>query len=160
MRRFRANRLAPFGLVVVLLLIAVALFAELLTPYDPLFQMRGMQGAAPSAEHWLGADYNGRDLLSRVILGTRITLTVGIGATFLQVIIGAIAGYFGDWTDTVISRLIDTLMSMPVLALLTLLAAVLRHQELPCQRSNRARPQTCTATTRTGWHSAKYSHFR
>jgi len=134
-RRFRANRLAVLGLVVVLLLIFTALFADFLVPYDPIYQFRGMRGAAPSAEHWLGSDYNGRDLLSRIIAGTQIALMVGLGATFLQVIIGvfvgAVAGYFGGWADTLLSRLIDTLMSIPVLALLTLLAAVLRDKDIP-----------------------------
>ncbi len=133
-RRFRSNRLALLGLVVVILLILTALFADLIVPYDPLYQFRGMRGAAPSAEHWLGSDYNGRDLLSRIIAGTQIALMVGLGATFLQVIIGvfvgAVAGYFGGWTDTLLCRLIDTLMSMPVLALLTLLAAVLRGRDV------------------------------
>lgn len=133
-RRFRANRLALVGLVVVGLLVLLGLFADLIVPYDPTFQFRGMQGAAPSAEHWLGSDYNGRDLLSRVVVGTRTALIVGIGATLFQVLIGvmvgAVAGYFGGWIDTLCSRLIDTLMSMPVLALLTLLAAVLRGRNL------------------------------
>lgn len=134
-RRFRANRLAVFGLAVVILLIFTAIFADWIVPYDPTYQFRGMRGAAPSAEHWLGSDYNGRDLLSRVIAGTQIALAVGLGATLLQVVIGvflgAVAGYFSSWTDTFISRLIDTLMSMPVLALLTLLAAVLRDKDIP-----------------------------
>ena len=133
-RRFRANRLAVVGLVAVVLLSLLALFADLLVPYDPTFQFRGMQGAAPSSTHWLGSDYNGRDLLSRVMAGTRTALAVGIGATLLQVIIGvivgALAGYFGGWVDTIFSRVVDTLMSMPVLALLTLLSAVLRSKNL------------------------------
>ena len=134
-RRFRSNRLAVLGLIVVMLLIFTAIFADWLVPYDPTYQFRGMRGAAPSADHWLGSDYNGRDLLSRVIAGTQIALMVGLGATVLQVVIGvffgAVAGYFGGWADTLISRLIDTLMSMPVLALLTLLAAVLRDRSVP-----------------------------
>lgn len=134
-RRLRANRLALVGLVVVLALVITAALAQWLAPYDPAFSLRGMRGAAPSAEHWLGTDTNGRDLLSRVIFGARIALTVGIGATMLQlvigVVVGAIAGYFGGWTDTLLSRLIDTLMSIPVLALLTLLAAVLRDKNIP-----------------------------
>lgn len=133
-RRFRANRLAMLGIVVVILLLLVGIFADWLVPYNPTFQFRGMQGAAPSREHWLGSDYNGRDLLSRVVAGTRTALLVGLGATLFQVVIGvivgAVAGYFGGWIDTVCSRLIDTLMSMPVLALLTLLAAVLRDKNL------------------------------
>lgn len=134
-RRFRGNRLAVLGLVVVSFLVLMALFADLIVPYDPTYQFRGMRGAAPSADHWLGSDYNGRDLLSRVIAGTQIALMVGLGATLLQVVIGvflgALAGYFRGWPDTLISRLIDTLMSMPVLALLTLLAAVLRDKDVP-----------------------------
>ncbi|MFN8493467.1 MAG: ABC transporter permease [Caldilineaceae bacterium] len=134
-RRFRANRLAVLGLLVIILLVLLALFAEFVAPYDPTYQLRGMRGAAPSVEHWLGADYNGRDLLSRVIFGARIALLVGLGATVLSVVIGvivgAVAGYFGGWTDTTLSRLIDTLMSIPVLALLTLLSAVLRDKNIP-----------------------------
>jgi peptide/nickel transport system permease protein len=134
-RRFRANRLAVVGLIVVVTLVLVALFAGWLAPYDPAFSLRGMRGAPPSAEHWLGTDTNGRDLLSRTIYGARIALMVAIGATLVQVVvgvsIGAIAGYFGGWTDTVLSRSIDTLMAIPVLALLTLLASVLRDKEIP-----------------------------
>ncbi len=134
-RRFRANRLAVVGLLVVLGLVLMALFATQLAPHDPTFQYQGMRGKSPSADHWLGTDTNGRDLFSRVLVGTRIALLVGIGATLLQVIIGvfigALAGYFGKWVDTILSRLIDTLMSMPILALLTLLAAVLRGRGIP-----------------------------
>jgi len=134
-RRFRANRLAVIGLFVIILLVLLALFAEFVAPYDPTYQLRGMRGAIPSTEHWLGTDYNGRDLLSRVIFGARIALLVGLGATVLSVVIGvivgAVAGYFGGWTDTTLSRLIDTLMSIPVLALLTLLSAVLRDKNIP-----------------------------
>lgn len=134
-RRFRANRLAVLGLFVIILLVLLALFAEFVAPYDPTYQLRGMRGAIPSTEHWLGTDYNGRDLLSRVIFGARIALLVGLGATVLSVVIGvivgAVAGYFGGWTDTTLSRLIDTLMSIPVLALLTLLSAVLRDKNIP-----------------------------
>jgi peptide/nickel transport system permease protein len=133
-QRFRANRLAMLGLIVVVLLVLMALLADIIAPYDPTNQLRGMRGAPPSADHWLGTDYNGRDLLSRVIYGSRIALLVGIGATLFQVaigvVVGAMAGFFGGWTDTVISRVIDTLMSIPVLALLTLLAAVLRDKEI------------------------------
>lgn len=134
-RRFRANRLALLGLAVVILLVLVAALADVLAPFDPTFSLRGMRGVAPSADHWFGTDTNGRDLLSRVIFGARIALAVGIGATLLQLVIGvtigAIAGYFGGWTDTLLSRLVDTLMAMPVLALLTLLASVLRDKEIP-----------------------------
>jgi peptide/nickel transport system permease protein len=134
-RRFCANRLAVVGLSVVLLLVVTALCAEWLAPYDPTYQLRGMRGTLPSPDHWFGTDYSGRDLLSRIIYGTRIALMVGIGATLLQVaigmVVGAMSGYFGGWTDTIFSRIVDTLMAIPVLALLTLLASVLRDKQLP-----------------------------
>ncbi len=134
-RRFRNNRLAIIGLIVVFTLILVALFATVLAPYDPTFNERGMRGAPPSSLHWLGSDYNGRDLLSRIIFGTRIALLVGLGATFIQVIvgfvIGSLAGFFGGWTDAVLSRFIDVLMAVPVLALLLLLASILGDKKIP-----------------------------
>ena len=83
-RRFRGNRLAVLGLVVVIILIFTAIFADFIVPYDPTYQYRGMRGAAPSAEHWLGSDYNGRDLLSRVLAGTQIALMVGLGAPYCK----------------------------------------------------------------------------
>ncbi len=134
-RRFKANRLAVVGLAVVIFLVLVAATADWLAPYDPAYSLRGMRGAPPSAEHWLGTDTNGRDLLSRVMHGARIALVVAIGATVLQVIvgvsIGAISGYFGGWTDTMLSRFVDTLMAIPILALLTLLSSVLRDKDIP-----------------------------
>ncbi|MEN9222515.1 MAG: ABC transporter permease [Thermostichus sp. BF3_bins_97] len=128
-RRFRSNRLALVGLTFVLLLILVAVFADALAPYSPVEIFAGRRGQPPSAEHWLGFDHVGRDLLSRVIFGTRAALIVGLGATSLAVIIGilvgSLSGYFGGWVDLVLSRLLDSLMAFPTLALLLMLAAVL-----------------------------------
>ncbi len=129
-RRFRANRIAVGGLVVILLLALMAIFAPLLSPYDPIDEIfRGMRGGSPTLAHPFGYDHLGRDLLSRVIFGTRVALLVGLLATgiavTLGVIIGAVAGYLGSWEDTLISRVIDTLMAFPIIALLVVLAAVM-----------------------------------
>ncbi len=128
-RRFRANRLAVIGLAVIGLLVLMALFAPLLTAQDPNFQYQGMRGVAPSLEHPFGFDYNGRDLFARVIYGSRVALTVGLLATGIAVVIGivvgALAGYFGGWVDTLLSRMVDTLMAFPILALLIVLSAVI-----------------------------------
>jgi len=129
-RRFRANRIAVGGLVVILLLALMAIFAPLLSPYDPIDEVfRGMRGGSPTLAHPFGYDHLGRDLLSRVIFGTRVALLVGLLATgiavTLGVVIGAVAGYLGSWEDTLISRVIDTLMAFPIIALLVVLAAVL-----------------------------------
>ena len=129
-RRFRANRMAVGGLVVIVLLIILAVFAPVFSPYNPIDEIfRGMRGGSPTLAHPFGYDHLGRDLLSRVIFGTRIALMVGLIATgiaaTLGVVIGAVAGYFGSWVDTLISRVIDTLMAFPIIALLVVLAAVL-----------------------------------
>ena len=129
-RRFRANRIAVGGLVVILLLALMAIFAPFISPYDPIDEIfRGMRGGSPTLAHPFGYDHLGRDLLSRVIFGSRVALLVGLLATgiavTLGVVIGAVAGYLGSWEDTLISRVIDTLMAFPIIALLVVLAAVL-----------------------------------
>lgn len=129
-RRFRANHSAVGGLVIILLLIVIAVFAPLFSPYDPIDEIfRGMRGGSPSLAHPFGFDLLGRDLFSRTIYGTRVALLVGVLATGIAVpigvIIGAVAGYFGGRVDMLISRIIDTLMAFPIIALLIVLAAVL-----------------------------------
>lgn len=132
-KRFTANRMAVVGLIVVILLILMAVFADFLSPYNPVDEIfRGKRGVAPELGHPLGYDHIGRDLLSRVIYGSRIALIVGIVSTAIAVVIGvavgAIAGYFGGWVDELLSLLIDTLMAFPLLALLILLSAVVSQR--------------------------------
>jgi peptide/nickel transport system permease protein len=128
-RRFRANRLAIIGLIFITLLCLMAIFADYVAPYDPINIESGKRGVGPSLEHPLGYDHVGRDLLSRVIFGSRVALIVGLVAStiavFIGVLIGAAAGYFGGWIDTGLSRLTDTLMAFPIIALLIVLSAVL-----------------------------------
>ena len=129
-RRFRANRIAVGGLIAIILLTILAIFAPLFSPYDPINDVfRGMRGVGPTAAHPFGYDHLGRDLLSRVIFGTRVALLVGLIATGISVtigvVMGAVAGYFGNRSDTLISRVIDTLMAFPIIALLLVLASVL-----------------------------------
>ncbi|WP_395662843.1 ABC transporter permease [Aestuariivirga sp.] len=115
----------------ILLLLAIALLAPLIAPFDPLEQDLMAATAAPGQEpgRWLGTDSLGRDLLSRMIYATRIALTVAFVAATLACILGTalglLAGYFGGWTDAVISRLIDIWMAFPPVLLSILLVAVL-----------------------------------
>lgn len=124
--RYRAG-LVGLGFVVILTLLAIA--PMVFSPHDPTEIFSGMRGASPSSEFWLGNDHVGRDVLSRTIWGAQTALLVGVVATtmtaILGVAIGAIAGYFGGWTDSILSRLIDTVMAVPLLAILLVLAAVL-----------------------------------
>jgi peptide/nickel transport system permease protein len=128
-RRFRANRAAIAGLLFIVLVCLMAIFANLVIPFDPTHSYPGMRGVAPTWEHPLGFDHIGRDLLSRVIYGARVALLVGLVATvtsvLIGIIVGAAAGYFGGWIDAALSRLVDTLMAFPLLALLVVLSAVL-----------------------------------
>jgi peptide/nickel transport system permease protein len=128
-RRFRANRAALVGLCFIGLICVAAFLANLLVPYNPNHSYPGMRGVGSSWEHLLGFDHIGRDLLARVIYGARVALMVGLGSTAISVvmgvIVGAISGYFGSGIDTLLSRIVDTLMAFPLLALLIVLASVL-----------------------------------
>lgn len=118
-----------FALVVIAIFVIVAVFAPLIAPYDPLAQSFLAINALPSAQHWLGTDQFGRDVLSRLIYGSRNSLIFGLVSPILAAtagtLIGVIAGYFGGWTDRILSRLIDTLLAFPELLLAIMIAAVL-----------------------------------
>ncbi|QYK43110.1 MAG: ABC transporter permease [Paracoccaceae bacterium] len=115
--------------VVVLVFIAVAVLAPLIAPYDPLRQSIMRINQAPSSMHWLGTDQFGRDVLSRLIHGSRNSLIFGllspVFAAFFGTVLGVAAGYFGGVVDRVISRVIDMLMAFPELLLAILIAAAL-----------------------------------
>lgn len=115
--------------VIVLIFIVVAIFAPLLAPYDPLAQSILKINRLPSASNWLGTDQFGRDVLSRMIHGSRNSLIFGLISPVLAAIcgtvLGVVAGYFGGIIDRVISRLIDLLLAFPELLLAIMIAAVL-----------------------------------
>src|SRR5919199_1392046 len=121
--------LGAVGGVIVLLLILVALGAPWLAPYPYDVGVASSRLQGPSAAHPFGTDANGRDMLSRIIWGARISVTVGFGAvlisTVLAVTIGVISGYFGGWLDLLVQRLVDVWISFPALVLLVSLVAVL-----------------------------------
>jgi ABC-type dipeptide/oligopeptide/nickel transport system permease subunit len=128
-RRFTRNKWAVGALVFILLQVAMAVFARQIAPYDPYFSDYSATYAAPSAKHWLGADDLGRDMLSRIIFGTRVSLSVGVLSQIAVVLIGlpigAIAGLMGGWVDYVLMRIIDILSSIPGLLLYILLMIAL-----------------------------------
>jgi peptide/nickel transport system permease protein len=121
------NPLAAVGLTLVLVLAAATLFGPMLVPYSPTKLDILHKLAAPAAAHWLGTDGFGRDVLARVVHGGRATLAIGVGvvalAFVLGVVFGTIAGYVGGWTDTIIMRIVDALLSFPALVLAIALAA-------------------------------------
>lgn len=118
-RQIRKNRVALFGLFLVLLLIFLGLFAPWVAPHDPYKTDLDISLQSPSAKYWLGTDEEGRDVLSRIIYGARISLKVGIIASSISLLIGAvlglIAGFFRGWLESIIMRFTDVMFGFPAL---------------------------------------------
>ncbi|MDP9363405.1 MAG: ABC transporter permease [Chloroflexota bacterium] len=127
-RRYRRNRLAMVGAIGVALLIAVAAVAPFLTPHDYAAFNRGKPLHPPSAEFWFGTDRQTRDVFSRVVVGSRVSLAVGVAAMALVILIGsilgAIAGFFGGLADNALMRFTDIVLAIPQLFLLIAAAAL------------------------------------
>ncbi len=136
--RLRRHRLAVAGFVVLVLMLLIAIFAKQLSPFDPNFidnvHWQGnplppcFQDVAQCGGHFLGTDEVGRDLLSRLFFGARISLEVGIFTVIIECIIGtilgAVAGYYGGWVDWILMRITDVFLSIPLLPLLLVLTAI------------------------------------
>ncbi|MEZ5887999.1 MAG: ABC transporter permease [Paracoccaceae bacterium] len=128
--RLRRNPLTMLGLAISVALLMIALFAPILAPHDPIAQNLAERFIRPfSAGHWLGTDEFGRDILSRILYGSRITLyivaLVILTAPVAGLIIGTVAGYFGGWVDQVLMRITDIFLAFPKLILALALVAVL-----------------------------------
>lgn len=117
----KKNKMALAGGIIIILLILIAIFAPFLSPHDPYFVNLDKQLLKPSAEHWLGTDEFGRDLLTRIMFGTRISLVIGLVPTLLSMIIGIVlgmvSGYYGKKTDFIIMRIADVVLAFPELLL-------------------------------------------
>jgi peptide/nickel transport system permease protein len=128
---FLARRypLGAVGAVIMALFVFAALFAGLIARYDPLTTSAALSLARPSAAHWLGADFLGRDVWARIIYGARISLAVGLFSTLLGsaigVVIGLASGYLGGWVDLIVQRVVDILQALPLLVLALVMAASL-----------------------------------
>jgi len=118
---WRRSPLTVAGLVLVALLVFTAVFAPLLAPADPLKQVLSSRLKPPTAEHWMGTDQLGRDVLSRMIYGARISLSIGIVvvglAASVGIFVGLVAGYSGGWLDEGLMRLTDVFLAFPALIL-------------------------------------------
>ena len=137
LRFVREQPLGTFGLIIILLYLfgaIVAVFAPGLLPHDPLASYAGPIQEAPSARHWFGTDQYGRDIFSRIVSGASTALAVGIisalaGCT-IGALIGAASGYFGGRTDLLVQRLVDVLMSFPIIVLAMVVVAVLPRYKI------------------------------
>ncbi len=128
-RRFRSNRLALAGAAIILTLAFTALAAPLLAPYDPNMISGKHILEAPNQQHLFGTDDLGRDILSRILYGARISLAVGFVAvgisTAIGILLGAIAGYYGGWVDTVMMWFVNTMLAIPTFFLILAVIAFL-----------------------------------
>jgi peptide/nickel transport system permease protein len=127
--RLLHNPLAVVGLTIIVLLIVIAIIAPLIAPIDPIAQNLGNALKAPNGDHWFGTDEYGRDIYSRVIFGSRITIyivaLVTITVSPLGLLVGVMAGYFGGWIDVALMRVTDIFLSFPSLILSLAFVAVL-----------------------------------
>jgi peptide/nickel transport system permease protein len=125
----RRKPLGAIGGLLIVVMVVVALLAPWLAPYDPLETDYGAMLAPPSAAHWLGTDTFGRDVLSRIVYGARTALLVGFGASILGTTLGALVGvastYFGGKVDLAVQRLMDVVISFPIIVLAMAVVAVL-----------------------------------
>jgi peptide/nickel transport system permease protein len=129
---FRFTRQRPLGAVgaaIIIIMILAALLADFIAPFDPLANDYGAMLQAPSANHWFGTDAFGRDVLSRIVYGSRTALWVGFASAFLGATLGALIGvgsaYFGGRTDLILQRFMDLLISFPLIILALVVVAVL-----------------------------------
>jgi peptide/nickel transport system permease protein len=134
-RRFLRHKLAVVGMVVVLIFVFMAVFANVLAPFDPYKQGLAPAYSNPSANHILGTDELGRDVFSRLLYAARISLFVTVVVNFtaesIGVIVGATSGYFGKWVDSLIQRIVEFLLTLPTLPLLLFFSAMLRGITIP-----------------------------
>ncbi|MEK4340203.1 MULTISPECIES: nickel transporter permease [Brevibacillus] len=128
-RILRKNKMAILGFCIILFFVLLAILAPFITPYEYDKGELVDKNLPPSAEHWFGTDYNGRDVFTRVIYGAQISLRVGlfavIGSIVAGTFLGLVAGYYGKWIDTLISRLFDIMLAFPSILLAIAIVAIL-----------------------------------
>ncbi|EKB56750.1 nickel transporter permease [Falseniella ignava] len=127
--RMKRNRLAMVGLVIIIILVITAIFADYIAPYGYAEQNLANQYQTPNAEHWFGTDELGRDIFSRVVYGSRVSLRVGFISVSISmtigVAIGAITGYYGGKIDNILMRFIDIVQALPdILLAIAIMAAL------------------------------------
>jgi len=125
-RRFRRHHLAMVGMVTIVILLTAVILAPWIAPYDPLEQNLAVRNQGFTAEHIMGTDELGRDVFSRLLFAGRISLTIGFAvaiiAELIGMTIGAIAGYFGGWVDSILMRFVDLVITLPTLPILLILS--------------------------------------
>lgn len=129
MKRFFKRKVSIIGLVVLGLFFTMAILGPFLCQYDPLAQDTTIIDQGPNLAHWFGTDYLGRDVFTRIVYGARVSLFISftgvVSGSFIGIILGVCAGYYGKWVDAVISRMIDVMLAFPGLLLAIVIVAIL-----------------------------------
>lgn len=128
-RRLKSNKVAMTGVIVILIITLIAIFAPMFYKHNYYSQDFAIKNQGPSAEHWFGTDKFGRDQFARIVYGARISLTVAYVASILNIVIGVlyggISGYFGGMVDTIMMRIVDILYSIPMMIYVILLMLIM-----------------------------------
>lgn len=127
-RRFKRNKIAVLSAIFLIAMIVIAALAPFITPHNPNQVNILMPHQPPSGEHWLGTDESGRDIASRLIVGARASMTVGITSMLISItigmLVGSIAGFLGRWVDAILMRFTDGMMAIPYFFLVLIVVAV------------------------------------
>lgn len=128
LKRYARHRLAVISTIVLAIIVLMAVFAPYITSYDPNFNVPRDKNLPPSWQHLMGTDYIGRDIFARVLYAARISLGIAFITVLLSdaigVVVGVISGYFGGWVDSLIMRIVDFMLTLPVLAILLALISI------------------------------------
>lgn len=128
-RRFKSNPMCVVGAMLVVLLIFIALFGRILSPFDPILVNTPERFQAPSGKHWFGTDEFGRDIFSRILYGGRLAVQIGMVSVIVAflggIVLGLISGYYGGFVDTVMSRLLEIWLSFPDILFVIAVVAIL-----------------------------------
>jgi len=135
-RRLRRHKLAMISMGVIVFFIILAALATVIAPYDPLWDIDPTNGdAPPSAEHIMGTDKLGRDVFSRLLYAAQVSLVVAFSVVFIAesfgAFVGAVSGFYGGWVDAIIQRVVEFLITLPLLPMLLAFAAILRDVNIP-----------------------------
>lgn len=134
-RRFKGNKLAMFGLVMLTVIVVMTVFGPIISGYDYTNMNYDLKNMPPSSEHWFGTDDTGRDIFTRVWIGGRVSIIIGVVCTFVMFIIGAtlgaVAGFKGGLVDDVIMRLVEIMGSLPYLVIVILISLAMGRGMFP-----------------------------
>lgn len=134
-RKLKRNKLAMIGLIILVAIVLICVVGPFFSPYNDITEVDVLNAKqAPCAEHWLGTDTSGRDIMTRLMLGGRVSLMIGLIATAVEIFVGAflgcVSGYYGGKVDAVMMRIVDVVLSLPSMPILIMISALLSDKHV------------------------------